>query len=102
MSNVEFYMDTTETKIEKQFLSKRELDVLRGEGRFGYLFAPSFLLLKKMLKSILNKNLLYKPSIVRQLCTNLPKYNGEKVFNNREKAAEGIWARQMVRYILKI
>lgn len=55
-----------------------------------------------MLKSILNKNLLYKPSIARQLCTNLPKYNGEKVFNNREKAAEGIWARQMVRYILKI
>lgn len=52
MSNVEFYMDTTETKIEKQFLSKREFDVLGGGGgrRVWILvstFFPFFLKKKK-------------------------------------------------------
>ncbi|KAK4512487.1 uncharacterized protein ATC70_003188 [Mucor velutinosus] len=49
-----------------------------------------------MLKNIVSRNFVYQSSKVRQLYTNLPKSNeGGKVFNNRERAAEGVWARQM-------
>ncbi|KAL7311709.1 hypothetical protein PS15m_009433 [Mucor circinelloides] len=50
-----------------------------------------------MLKNIISRNFVYQSSKVRQLYTNLPKSNGNggKVFNSREKAAEGVWARQM-------
>lgn len=56
----------------------------------------------KMLKNIISRNFVYQSSKVRQLYTNLPKSNGNggKVFNSREKAAEGVWARQMVRHFL--
>ncbi|KAF1800783.1 hypothetical protein V8B55DRAFT_1532879 [Mucor lusitanicus] len=49
-----------------------------------------------MLKNIISRNFVYQSSKVRQLYTNLPKSNeGGKVFSSREKAAEGVWARQM-------
>ncbi|GAN08436.1 hypothetical protein MAM1_0204d07948 [Mucor ambiguus] len=48
-----------------------------------------------MLKNAISRNFVYQSSKVRQFYTNLPKSNeGGKVFNNREKAAEGVWARQ--------
>ncbi|KAL9544494.1 hypothetical protein MBANPS3_007595 [Mucor bainieri] len=51
-----------------------------------------------MLKNTISRNFVYQSSKVRQLYTNLPKSNeegGGKVFNSRERAAEGVWARQM-------
>lgn len=63
-----------------------------------YKGGASFLAVKhNMLKNIISRNFVYQSSKVRQLYTNLPKSNeGGKVFSSREKAAEGVWARQMV------
>lgn len=71
----------------------------RGGGRDKCLFR---LCTYKMLKNIISRNFVYQSSKVRQLYTNLPRSNGGsgKVFNSREKAAEGVWARQMVRHFL--